>query len=205
MSPTITIVRHAPTVYNKKEIFMGTEDIPVDHSELETSKLRSVHENVYIKRADRIYTSPLLRALKTAEAIAEYQNKSTQSIQIDDRLIERYLGDWQGMPKALVHKKYPNAFINGKMDFYYTPQNGEPYDMMVKRVADFLVEKSREYSNLVLVTHNGVFRVMKSLLTGDGLRDVFLEYEPYLVPQTFFIDDDLFHTIQSNPFYTVDK
>lgn len=202
MSASITIIRHAPTVYNKKEIFMGSEDIPVDHLELEMSKLRSVRENEYIKRVDRIYVSPLLRARSTAEAIAEGQNKS---IQIDDRLTERYLGDWQGIPKALVHKKYPSAFINGKMDFFYTPQNGEPYDVMVKRVADFLIEKYCECSDLVLVTHNGVFRVMKSLLTGERLSDVFLEFEPYLVPQTFFIDDILFRTIQANPFYTVDK
>ncbi len=202
MPASITIIRHAPTVYNKKEIFMGLEDIPADHLELEISKVRSVRENEYIKRADHIYTSPLMRARSTAEAIAEGQNKS---IQIDDRLTERDLGDWQGMPKALVRKKYPGAFINGKMDFFYTPQNGEPYDIMVKRVADFLVEKCRECSDLVLVTHNGVFRVMKSLLTGEGLSDVFLESEPYLVPQTFFIDDVFLHTIQSNPFYTVDK
>lgn len=202
MSTSITIVRHAPTVYNKKEIFMGTEDIPVDHIELEASKFKSVRENEYIRRADCIYTSPLLRARSTAEAIAEGQNKS---IQIDDRLTERYMGDWQGMPKTLVRKKHPNAFINEKMDFFYTPQNGEPYDIMVKRVADFLVEKYCECSDLALVTHNGVFRVMKSLLTGEGLSDVFLEFEPYLVPQTFFVEDDLFHTIQANPFYTVDK
>lgn len=202
MPTSITIIRHAPTVYNKKEIFMGTEDIPADHLELEADKFRSMRENDYIIRADRIYTSPLLRARSTAEAIAEGQDKG---IQIDDRLTERYLGDWQGMPKVLVRQKYPSAFMNGKMDFFYTPQNGEPYDIMVKRVANFLVEKSQECSNLVLVTHNGVFRVMKSLLTGEGLSNVFLEFEPYLVPQTFLIYNDLFHTIQSNPFYTVDK
>lgn len=202
MSTSITIIRHAPTAYNKKEIFMGTEDIPADHLELEAGKFRSMRENEYIIRAKRIYTSPLLRARSTAEAIAEGQDKS---IQIDDRLTERNLGDWQGMPKALVRQKYPSAFMNGKMDFFYTPQNGEPYDIMVKRVADFLVEKYWECNDLVLVTHNGVFRVMKSLLTGERLSNVFLEFEPYLVPQTFLIQDDLFHTIQSNPFYTVDK
>lgn len=202
MSTSITIIRHAPTVYNKKEIFMGTEDIPADHLELEAGKFRSMRENEYIIRAKRIYTSPLLRARSTAEAIAEGQDKS---IQIDDRLTERNLGDWQGMPKALVRQKYPSAFMNGKMNFFYTPQNGEPYDIMVKRVADFLVEKYWECNDLVLVTHNGVFRVMKSLLTGERLNNMFLEFEPYLVPQTFLIQDDLFHTIQSNPFYTVDK
>lgn len=181
---------------------MGTEDIPADHLELEAGKFRSMRENEYIIRAKRIYTSPLLRARSTAEAIAEGQDKS---IQIDDRLTERNLGDWQGMPKALVRQKYPSAFMNGKMNFFYTPQNGEPYDIMVKRVADFLVEKYWECNDLVLVTHNGVFRVMKSLLTGERLNNVFLEFEPYLVPQTFLIQDDLFHTIQSNPFYTVDK
>lgn len=202
MSTTITIIRHAPTVQNKKGIFMGTEDIPVDQQEFVSDSFISLCKNENICLADCIFTSPLQRARSTAEAIAKNEAKR---IIIDDRLIERHLGDWQGMPKTQVHEKYPDAFINEKMDFFYTPQNGEPYDVMVKRVADFLVDRCYENRKLLIVTHNGIFRVMKSLLTGKGLSNVFQTFEPHLVPETFFLEDYILDRIRSNPFYTVDK
>lgn len=199
MQTTITIIRHAPTEYNKKSIFMGTKDIPVNS--FDEKDIQIIRDNEYIKQASFLYSSPLLRALGTAKTIANNQ----KSVITDTRLIERCLGDWQGVSKKILYERYPDAFINGKMDFYYTPQNGEPYDTMVKRISDFIIEKYRLENNLVIVTHNGVFRVMKSLLTGEVLSNVFSEFEPYLSPQTFCVSDELLDTIISNPLYTVDK
>ncbi|MCI8270559.1 MAG: histidine phosphatase family protein [Lachnospiraceae bacterium] len=69
------------------------------------------------------------RASDTAKAIVSEKSK----IIIDVRLIERCLGDWEGVSKAEVQRVYPKAFISGKMDFYYLPKNGEHYKDMVKR------------------------------------------------------------------------
>lgn len=91
------------------------------------------------------------------------------------------------------------------MDFYYLPENGERYEDMVKRVADFIVDRCRANQRVMVVTHNGVFRVMKSLLTGDRLSNVFSEFEPHLIPRTFNVDEKLLNLIERNPFYTVDK
>lgn len=200
MPTTITIIRHAPTEYNKKKIFMGTKDIPIDTRGLDEEKIKIIKENEYIQRVGTLYSSPLLRAVATAEAIS-----NNKKIILDDRLIERCLGDWQGVLKSTVQEQYPDAFINGKIDFYHTPKNGEPYVSLVKRVSDFIIERCNEESNLVVVTHNGVFRVMKSLLTGERLSDVFLEFEPYLVPQTFLTTDEILEKIVANPFYTADE
>lgn len=199
MHSTITIIRHAPTVFNKKGIFMGTSDIPID--KLEEESIKSVKEKLSEQPYSFLYTSPLKRASDTAKAIAIKESK----IIIDVRLIERCLGDWEGVSKDEVQRTYPNAFIDGMMDFYYLPENGERYEDMVKRVADFIVERCRENQRVVVVTHNGVFRVMKSLLTGDQLSNVFSEFEPHLVPRTFIVDEKLLNTIENNPFYTVDK
>lgn len=200
MSSKITIIRHAPTEFNKNKIFMGTKDVPVDIHELTGEQIDVLRNNAYLQSVDAWYASPLSRALDTARAIAVDKN-----IVIDDRLIERCLGDWQGVKKCVVQEKYPDAFIDGKMNFYHTPINGEPYKDLVMRISQFLVEKSEMYDNLVIVTHNGVFRVMKSLLTGERLSDVFSEFEPYLVPQTFDVSDDILEKIADNPFYTADR
>jgi len=200
MSTTITIIRHAPTEYNKNKIFMGTKDVPVGAQELDGEKIKAIRKNEYIQSVNTWYSSPLSRAVDTAKAIS-----INKKIMVDDRLIERCLGDWQGVPKSIVQEKYPEAFVNEKMDFYHTPINGEPYEDLVRRVSDFIIEKCNEASDLVFVTHNGIFRVMKSLLTGERLGDVFLEFEPYLVPQTFLVTDELLKEIETNPFYTADE
>lgn len=198
MPKTLTIIRHAPTEYNLKGIFMGTKDIPVTY--FDETIFAKIRENEYVCAASFLYTSPLLRAYDTARTIAN----GAKTIAEDNRLIERCLGEWQGVPKELVQAQYPDGFINGKMDFYFTPPGGEDYETLVLRVASFITERCMENDNLVIVTHNGVFRVMKSLLTGQKLSDVFSEFEPYLTPQTFVITSELINTISQDPFYTVD-
>lgn len=199
MPARVTIIRHAPTEYNRRSIFMGTKDIPADLIDE-----RSICEaKKYIKDAaySAVFTSPLKRAAETADKIigGNYQ------IVKDDRLIERCLGDWEGLKKKEVQSRYPEAFSNGVMDFYFTPPNGEPYEKMVLRISEFLLETCIEKSNILLFTHNGVFRVMKSLLTGAKLSSVFEESEPFLAPKTFAISKRLLSTIAADPFYTIDS
>ena len=198
MDKTVTIIRHAPTEYNKKCIFMGTADIPAAY--FDSSAFARIREDRYVRQAAVLYASPLLRAYDTASMIANNE----KPVVTDSRLIERCLGDWQGLPKDQVKSQYPKAFSEGKMDVYFTPPGGEPYDQLVLRAASFITEQLRAHEHLVLVTHNGVFRVMKSLLTGKSLRCVFSEYEPYLTPQTFVVTDELIDVILQNPFYTSD-
>lgn len=199
MPSQLTIIRHAPTAYNKNNIFMGTKDVPADH--IDEKKIQQIRNALCKERFSNIYSSPLKRALETAGKIADGQ----YDIIIDKRLTERNLGDWQGMSKSDVQKKYADAFRDTIMDFYYTPHNGEHYEDLVKRVSDFLIDRYQDHENSIVVTHNGVFRVMKSLLTGERLSNVFAGYEPFLTPQTFVISESLFQTIRVNPFYTVDQ
>jgi broad specificity phosphatase PhoE len=129
-----------------------------------------------------------------------------ENVVIDQRLIERDLGLWSGMSKNEIKSKYPFAFNkNGIMDFYYTPENGEHYENLIKRVADFLVFIHSLNSNIAVVSHNGVFRVMKSLILGIRLSFVFSKREPHLEPQVFNIDDMVINKIKSNYLYTIDK
>lgn len=198
MSGKITVIRHAPTEYNENQIFMGTLDIPVinfDESQIAAVKVLVEKENY-----TAIYSSPLKRALQTAEKICGTKNK----ILLDTRLIERNLGDWQGEKKDYIRKTYSSVFKNNIMNYYYTPNNGENFKSLITRVADFICSIYIEKCNVLIFTHNGVFRVMKSLLTGILLNKTFSIKEPFLVPQSFSIDDSVIKKIHDNPFYTVD-
>ncbi len=198
MQQTMTIIRHAPTAYNRNSIFMGNLDIPA--IPFDEAAITNIRENEQVCKTPLLYTSPLLRAYDTAKAIGN----GGKEIVADNRLMERCLGNWQGLPKAEIQALYPHAFINGKMDFYFTPPGGEAYETLVLRAASFITDRCKENDHIVLVTHNGIFRVIKSLLTGQKLSSVFSKSEPHLTPCTFLIAPEVLHTIRENPFYTLD-
>lgn len=178
---------------------MGRQDIPAD--EIDADQAARVCGILKNEDCSLLYSSPLQRALETAQAIA------TQEFQIltDDRLVERGLGKWEGIPKTDVQIQYADAFQSGKMDFYYTPPEGESYQSMIQRVSSFLIDVYHPNQNIAVVTHNGVFRVMKSLLTGDGMSNVFSTFEPYLTPEIFPFDHVIWETLKRDPFFTIDK
>lgn len=198
MSTNITIIRHAPTKYNKKGIFMGSLDIPPEP--IDTNLVLEVRKQLDGTIFNAVYSSPYKRAHETAYAI----NNNKYDIIIDERLIERNLGDWEGNTKASIQTKYPAAFSHGIMDVYYCPPHGESYKHMIERISNFLSEIYQENSNVLIVTHNGVFRIMKSLITGDRLSNVFSQFESYLTPKSFTISKEIIEKIRLNPFYTVD-
>lgn len=178
---------------------MGSMDIPADG--IDTIQVEQVRSIILQEGCATIYSSPLRRAVETAQAIGGCQFQ----VLTDSRLMERSLGEWEGVAKTVIHRQYSEAFLDGKMDFYYTPPQGEAYESLIHRVSSFLLDVYRPNRNIAVVTHNGVFRVMKSLLTGDGLSNVFSSFEPYLTPKCFILNETILDTLRCNPFYTVDK
>jgi broad specificity phosphatase PhoE len=93
-----------------------------------------------------------------------------------NKLIERDLGDWAGLSKSDVKTQYPEAFNDeGLLDFFYTPPKGEGAKIMIDRLVDFLItlKQHDEDTLIAIVTHNGVYRVLKSLITGMPLKEIF--------------------------------
>ena len=65
---TVYLVRHGQTAWNREEIFRGRADIPLN----ETGRKEALLTGQYLRgvKVDSIYSSPLSRALETAETIA---------------------------------------------------------------------------------------------------------------------------------------
>jgi broad specificity phosphatase PhoE len=181
MKISITLFRHAPTVYNIGGVFMGLLDIPCDYEEL--NKIKGKYDNM-IEDEDLVYSSPLVRALDTAKIL--FPNRS---IIVDKRLIERNLGIWAGQRINYLINKYPDAFlISGHLDPLFVPVSGESHTNMLIRCKSFLkevienLERNKINRRVFVVTHNGVIRLIRFIIEKYPIVEMFKISEPYLSP-----------------------
>ncbi|HEY0343484.1 MAG TPA: histidine phosphatase family protein, partial [Solirubrobacteraceae bacterium] len=92
MAATITLVRHGQTERSSRGAYSGQLDVPL--TSLGREQAQRCAERLAGTDVDAIYTSPLVRALQTAQAVAE---ASGVSLTIDDRLIEVDYGPFEGL------------------------------------------------------------------------------------------------------------
>lgn len=181
MSQLAYFVRHVETANNLDNKFMGSLDMPCLPSALERIRLNPI---VLDPAPELVFCSPLRRCVDTAIAMFG----SSVQLELDDRLAERSLGVWEGVSKSAVRKRFPEAFFaDGYMDAEFTPPEGEELSAFVARVSKFLQMLAVNYgpeldSRRVVVTHNGVIRIVRHLLEGQPLVETFRANEPHAVP-----------------------
>jgi broad specificity phosphatase PhoE len=87
-------------------------------------------------RIDRILSSPMARAVETAQVIA-----TTLSIDVDERLRELDYGRWEGLTHAEVESRDPELWAHWEHDPAATHcPGGESGDDVAARVRGFLVD-----------------------------------------------------------------
>ena len=78
----VILVRHGQTEWNKRDIFRGRKDIPLDESGKRQALLTAKSLAQMDLSVKAIYTSPLQRAVETAKNIATISNKKCYIITI---------------------------------------------------------------------------------------------------------------------------
>ncbi len=154
----IYIVRHCEALGNLKRFFQGTSDS--DISEMGTKQLEFLSEKFENINLDKIYTSPLIRAYKTALAVKGNKNIEIEKCQ---GLIELHGGIVEGKPFAETFSTYPHladAWDNRPQDFH--PDGGESmrsaYERIYKTILD-ITHKNRG-KTVACTTHGGVTRCL---------------------------------------------
>jgi broad specificity phosphatase PhoE len=101
----IILVRHGRTEWNKGEIFRGTVDIPLD----EQGRKEAACARDWLKEATfhAAYSSPLGRAVETAEIILEAHGLTVRK---HEGLIDLNYGEWQGKANEEVKQIYPELY-----------------------------------------------------------------------------------------------
>ncbi len=166
MSPRMTeiiLVRHGETEWNVTEVFRGRIDIELNETGLKQAELLA--EYLRDLRIAAIYSSPLKRALKTAEMMASHRNLD---VEITPGLIDFDYGEWQGLSHEVVKDRYKELYAEWvKNPHQVKMPAGESLNDVRRRavsVVDSVV--ARYEGTVVLVAHRVVNKVLICVLLG---------------------------------------
>ncbi len=161
---TVYLVRHGQTAWNREEVFRGKADIPLN----EIGRKEALLAGQYLREVmvDSVYSSPLSRAVETAEAIAQFQGKE---VLVLDGLIDIDFGRWQGVSHEEVKERYGSLYRQWKD----TPHLVRfPGGESLKDVRERALKVIRELisghidETLVMVSHRVVNKTMLCGLLG---------------------------------------
>ncbi len=155
----IYLIRHGQTDWNVfPERFQGQTDIPLNSAGI--LQAQGLADYFREKPIDRIYSSPLIRALQTAKCIAEA--KSMEPV-IEGTLCEQNLGIWEGKYYHEIAMKFNIDFIRWLLNPYQiTAPQGESFKELEDRVVDCYqsILRKEKGRNIVIVSHLWVIRIL---------------------------------------------
>jgi phosphoserine phosphatase len=96
------LVRHGQTESNRKGLALGRANIPLDQTGLEQA--RQLGEALSREPFVAVYSSPLQRAVQTAEEIASLHDLR---VQVKPGLIEMNIGEADGLTFSEVRERFP--------------------------------------------------------------------------------------------------
>lgn len=161
----IYLIRHGQTVANAEKKFAGVWDVDLDETGIK--QVESVAEKMKSIKLDAIYASPLIRALKTAQAISKHHNLSPQ---VMEALKEMNFGVWEGKSFEEIKDSDPHRVNQWFQDFerFQVPE-GESLLEMYARTSRAFNEIVKDYdvdsdSKIAIVAHGGVIQALLSYL-----------------------------------------
>lgn len=159
-SMNIYVLRHGTTQWNLEGKIQGSTDIPLHEKGRKEAYL--LGEKILPLPIDRIYTSPLKRALETAQIINESTKLPVDTV---PALQEVSFGLWEGLDWKEVQKAFPLLFAEIPPNGYVDPPEGETFADAARRICSFVDELKIKQQNCLLVTHKAVIRFLLYCLT----------------------------------------
>ncbi len=154
----IYLIRHCEAMGNHKRLFQGSTDC--DISEIGAKQLDYLKERFKNIRLDAVYSSPLLRAQKTAQAVV--YGKGLEII-TRKNLAELHGGVVEGRPFQEAFNAIPglaDAWNNHPQDF--APEGGEAMRDAYVRIYDEIIALAQQNrgKTIAATTHGGVLRCL---------------------------------------------
>lgn len=159
---SLIIVRHAESLWNLENRFTGWTDSPLTKKGYESSKHLAelfIKENIVF---DHIFTSDLIRTIKTATNI---NNTYSKFMIHTSELKERNYGDLTGMNKKEAEKLLGTEALHKiRRGYYNRPPNGESLEDVEKRVGRYFDDTIRlplnSGKNVLIVAHGNSLRAL---------------------------------------------
>jgi broad specificity phosphatase PhoE len=159
---TILLARHGETDWNREGRFQGHADPPLN----ETGRAQAAELSATLAREEivAVYSSPLRRAMETAEVIAAAHGLEPIAVAA---LREVDVGSWEGLTRSEVEQRFPDQYarwLEGGQGW----EDGETYEQMGKRVVAALLELAASHNGerILAVTHGGPIRAAFAFADG---------------------------------------
>ena len=205
MVTTLYLIRHGATEGSETKRYKGSIDVPLsENGQRQMEQVakylnRSYKSDTTYNGLNAVYTSPLSRALKSAEIIAEPHGLNPIVI---EGLRERSFGIWEGMTFTEIKEKYPQEFEAWAGNpLRYSPVDGEStveireravsalnkiidnhscnriqdagYRIQDKKNHESCIMNLASSSSIAIVAHGGVNRIILCHIMGIPLENIF--------------------------------
>jgi probable phosphoglycerate mutase len=173
--PTTTVLlRHGDTQLSPEHRFCGLRDLPLSANGTRQAKA-AAGRLASGAPIDAVVSSPLLRAVATAEIAAGELGLATA---IDDDLRETDFGDWDGFTLEEIQQRWPAAVAAWRRDPHQAPPGGESFADVARRVNRACDRLQRDHGGqtVLVVSHITPIKIMLCRALGAPLSSLYRLY-----------------------------
>jgi broad specificity phosphatase PhoE/CTP:molybdopterin cytidylyltransferase MocA len=181
----LILIRHGSAEPHREKIFLGQTDVPLSDRGREEAREAARRLAGFKIQTDRIYASDLSRTEETAQIIAATLQGGIAAPQIPGLRVvtvpqfrEMHLGDWDGRYISEIRRRCPDEYEERGKNILRYKRGAEAenyYDLryrVIKELRRVLIEERRRgVTDVILVTHAGVIRVIEAELRGIPLEE----------------------------------
>jgi broad specificity phosphatase PhoE len=161
-------VRHGLTELNRDKRVGGRYDAPlIEEGRRQAREANGSFDGTHF---DVVISSPLSRALETAEIIAGVRR---EEIVVEEGCTERSFGEMEGLTPTQVRERLPQVrYVRiGHVDYSLNPPGGETFEQLHERARRFL-ERTLELhggKRIFLFGHENFLQQLHGVIHGLGL------------------------------------
>jgi broad specificity phosphatase PhoE len=165
-SRSFLCLRHGATDWNRQGRFQGRTDNPLNDTGI--AQAHAAAEKLRAVELGHVVSSPLLRAVQTAEIIA---NVASKTVTLDQGLIELDFGSFEGKAVRELMMQHGASSAQGLIDML--PADSEPWADVATRalwsVGQWLDRHPQD--EILFVCHDAVMQSMAQTLTGKFFKN----------------------------------
>ena len=164
----IYLIRHGETDWNREGRRQGRTDIPLNDIGRQQIRHAAYLLGQLCPDVDSIYSSPLSRALESAEIVAQTLHWDSGKIQIEPLLIERDFGLSEGLYPEERRAQFPDDEYTGM----------EPMEDFLNRAqlaCRRILRDGTENSSILVVSHYVILSAIVGILTEGRIPRMVME------------------------------
>lgn len=152
MNRKIILIRHGQTLFNAQHRLQGHCNSPLTVlGRQQAEKIgETLKKTLNTPSIWQVYSSPLGRAIETAEIVCNLLGITPDSIIQDSRLQEVNLGEWEKKVITDLQQQHPR--LCEAPDWYIHAPGGEYFDSVCKRLQSWL-DDTTVSDNIIVVAH----------------------------------------------------